>query len=171
MLDVDAAVYGPGGETHYSVQRQKSGSFQVMAPSAGFYKFCLSNKMSTITDKTVAFTLHTGDDLFKDIAKQGAWRCAARRRDRFRSSDPPPPHPPEHITPLETEITQLTDGIAKIEDEQQYMWARERQTQTTNASTNSRVLWFSVAETTVLIGLGVWQIITLRSFFERKRGV
>ena len=93
------------------------------------------------------FSLHKGDDLFRDIAKQ------------------------EHISPLETEITQLADGIAKIEDEQQYMWARERQTQTTNASTNSRVLWFSVAETTVLIGLVVWQIITLRSFFERKRGV
>ena len=76
MLDVDAAVYGPGGETHYSVQRQKSGTFQVMAPSAGFYKFCLSNKMSTITDKTVAFTLHTGDDLFRDIAKQGACHSA-----------------------------------------------------------------------------------------------
>ena len=54
LLDVDAAVFGPGGETHYSVQRQKSGSFAVMAPVGGFYKFCLSNKMSTITDKAVA---------------------------------------------------------------------------------------------------------------------
>ena len=88
------------------------------------------------------------------------------------SLTPPPNHThTEHITPLETEITQLTDGIAKIEDEQQYMWAREKQTQATNASTNARVLWFSVAETAVLLGLGVWQVVTLRAFFERKRGV
>jgi hypothetical protein len=59
--------------------------------------------------------------------------------------------------------------VAKIEDEQQYMWARERATADTSASTNSRVLWFSVAEMSVLIGLGVWQVVTLTSFFERKR--
>lgn len=92
-------------------------------------------------------SLHTGDELFQDIAKQ------------------------EHITPLETEITQLADGVAKIEDEQQYMWARERQTSETNASTNARVLWFSLAETVVLLTLGLWQIVTLRSFFEKQRKV
>ena len=85
-----------------------------------------------------------GDDLFQTIAKQ------------------------EHITPLETEITQLSDGISRIEDEQQYMWAREKHTSETNASTNSRVLWFSVGEAVVLLGLGVWWVVTLRSFFERK---
>ena len=51
------------------------------------------------------------------------------------------------------------------------MWARERQTSETNASTNTRVFWFSVGETVVLLALGVWQIVTLRSFFERRKGV
>lgn len=118
-----------------------------MSPIAGLYKVCLVNKETTPTEKLVALSLHTGDELFQDIAKQ------------------------EHITPLETEITQLTDGIAKIEDEQQYMWARERQTTETNASTNARVLWFSVAEATVLLALGAWQILTLRAFFEKSRRV
>ena len=85
-----------------------------------------------------------GDDLFQSIAKQ------------------------EHITPLETEITQLADGISRIEDEQQYMWAREKHTAETNASTNARVLWFSAGEAVVLLGLGIWQVLMLRSFFERK---
>lgn len=88
--------------------------------------------------------LRVGDDLFQTIAKQ------------------------EHITPLETEITQLSDGISRIEDEQQYMWAREKYTAETNASTNARVLWFSVGEAVVLLGLGAWWVVTLRSFFERK---
>ena len=116
-----------------------------MSPVAGLYKVCFVNKDTTFAEKVVALSLHAGDELFQDIAKQ------------------------EHITPLETEITQLTDGIAKIEDEQQYMWARERQTTETNASTNARVFWFSVAETTVILGLGVWQILTLRAFFQRTK--
>ncbi len=116
-----------------------------MSPATGLYKVCFINKETTFAEKVVALSLHSGDELFQDIAKQ------------------------EHVTPLETEITQLTDGIAKIEDEQQYMWARERQTTETNSSTNSRVFWFSVAETVVILGLGVWQILTLRSFFQRTK--
>ena len=48
------------------------------------------------------------------------------------------------------------------------MWAREKHTSETNASTNARVLWFSVGEAVVLLGLGLWQSMMLRSFFERK---
>ena len=32
----------------------------------------------------------------------------------------------EHISPLEAEITKLQDAIALVEDEQEYMWAREK---------------------------------------------
>lgn len=142
LMDVDVAVYGPQNEVHYSVQRQKTGTFSLLAPTTGPYRVCLSNRMSTMTDKTVAFSMHVGDELFRDVAKQ------------------------EHITPLETEITQLADAIAKVEDEQQYMWARERAARDTNESTNARVLWFSVLEAVIMIVLGVWQALYLRSRFH-----
>jgi hypothetical protein len=48
------------------------------------------------------------------------------------------------------------------------MWAREKYTSETNARTNSRVLWFSVGEAIVLLGLGIWWVFRMRSFFERK---
>ena len=86
------------------MQRQKQGHFTVVAPKTGFYKLCFSNRMSSLSDKTVAFTTHVGDDLYREIAKQ------------------------DHITPLENELTQLGDAIAAVEDEQRYMWSRERQT-------------------------------------------
>ena len=182
-FDVTVFLYvtGPTGETYFSSEKVRSTQFTVMAPTTGLYKVCLVNKdreeksvavragsrpgvehwlcgVSLCTPSSLLtpppplasppplaqLSLRVGDDLFQTIAKQ------------------------EHITPLETEITQLSDGISRIEDEQQYMWAREKHTAETNASTNSRVLWFSVGEAVVLIGLGVWWVITLRSFFERK---
>lgn len=111
----------------------------------GLYRVCLSNRMSTLAEKAVALSMHTGDALFRDVAKQ------------------------EHITPLETEIMMLADAITKVEDEQQYMWARERAARDTNESTNARVLWFSVIEAVVLVSIGLWNINSLRSFFERKQ--
>lgn len=68
-------VFGPHGEARYSVQRQKSGTFTVVAESSGLYRVCFSNRMSTLTEKLVAFSIHTGDQLYQDIAKQGESGC------------------------------------------------------------------------------------------------
>ena len=115
--DVDAAILGPAGEAHYHVTRQRQGHFTVMAPVTGLYRLCFSNRKSTMTGKTVAFSLRAGDDLYRDIAKQ------------------------EHISPLETEITKLQDAIALVEDEQEYMWARER---ASKESECARAVWWGV---------------------------
>lgn len=102
VLDVDVTISGPAGEAHYHVLRQRSGHFTVLAPNAGLYRLCFSSRMSTMVQKTVAFSWHKGDDLYRGIAKQ------------------------EHVTPLEEEVTRLQDALALVEDEQEYMWAREQ---------------------------------------------
>ena len=60
--------------------------------------------MTTTRIQTIAFSMHVGDNLFQDIARQ------------------------EHITPLEKEITELADAVATMADEQEYLYARERAT-------------------------------------------
>ncbi len=73
----------------------------------------------------------------------------------------------DEISPLENEILQLSDALDSVVDLQKFMWARERSARDTSESTNTRVLWFSVMELMVLVGISGWQIYTLRSFFER----
>jgi hypothetical protein len=68
-------IFGPQGEAHYSVQRQKQGAFTVVAQVSGAYRLCFSNRMSTLTEKTVAFSVHKGDKLYQDIAKQGVFQA------------------------------------------------------------------------------------------------
>ena len=48
-------------------------------------------------------------------------------------------------------------------------YATAAQPAAANESTNSRVLWFSVLEAVVLVGMGLWQVYQLRTFFEKKR--
>jgi hypothetical protein len=71
LVAILAQVFGPHGEARYSEQRQKQGSFTVIAEVPGDYRVCFSNRMSTMTDKVVGFSIHTGDKLYQDVAKQG----------------------------------------------------------------------------------------------------
>ena len=105
---------------------------------------CFSNRLSTSAEKTVAFRLHHGDQVFKSVAMK------------------------DEISPLENEILQLSDALDSVVDMQKFMWARERAARDTNESTNTRVLWFSIMELVVLLSVSLWQIYSLRSFFERS---
>uniref|UniRef100_A0A8B9PGJ5 Transmembrane p24 trafficking protein 4 n=1 Tax=Apteryx owenii TaxID=8824 RepID=A0A8B9PGJ5_APTOW len=46
---------------------------------------------------------------------------------------------------------------------------REERFRMTSESTNQRVLWWSIAQTIILILTGIWQMRHLKSFFEAKK--
>uniref|UniRef100_A0A8W8IHB5 GOLD domain-containing protein n=1 Tax=Magallana gigas TaxID=29159 RepID=A0A8W8IHB5_MAGGI len=46
---------------------------------------------------------------------------------------------------------------------------REERFRQTSESTNQRVLWWSIAQTAILLITGFWQMRHLKSFFEAKK--
>lgn len=46
---------------------------------------------------------------------------------------------------------------------------REERFRQTSESTGQRVLWWSLAQTVILVGMGVWQMHHLKRFFEAKK--
>lgn len=58
-----------------------------------------------------------------------------------------------------------------LRDHQEYMRAREEQHRNTVSSINSKVYWWTLAEAVILVGMAVWQILYIRTFFEVKRYV
>eukprot|EP00164_Ancoracysta_twista_P002866 GFYU01003818.1.p1 GENE.GFYU01003818.1~~GFYU01003818.1.p1 ORF type:complete len:206 (+),score=53.02 GFYU01003818.1:94-711(+) len=144
-LDVDTKVVGPDDKILYSGERESEGSFAFIAKKQGIYRFCFSNKMSTLTEKTVSFTLSIGEqNSANKVAKQ------------------------EDLTPLEKSILKLSDGLHMVQAEQKYMRMRERVHRNTTESTNARVLWWSFFEAVLLVAMSLWQIYYLRRFFEVK---
>jgi len=75
----------------------------------------------------------------------------------------------EKLSELQLRIRQLLDQVEQITKEQNYQRYREDRFRQTSESTNSRVLWWSVTQTAVLIAMGAWQMRHLKRFFEAKK--
>ena len=70
---------------------------------------------------------------------------------------------------IEVEVRKLNDKIRSIRAEQDYQRAREERFRDTSESTNSRVLWWSVIQTLVLLLAGGYQLFNLKGFFKSKK--
>eukprot|EP01114_Cavostelium_apophysatum_P020217 TRINITY_DN671_c0_g1_i1.p1 TRINITY_DN671_c0_g1~~TRINITY_DN671_c0_g1_i1.p1 ORF type:complete len:257 (+),score=53.79 TRINITY_DN671_c0_g1_i1:46-816(+) len=75
----------------------------------------------------------------------------------------------EHLSALEVEVRKLNDRIKDIRAEQNYQRNRESSFRDTSESTNSRVVWWSVIQTAILLAAGFWQISHLKHFFKTKK--
>jgi len=75
----------------------------------------------------------------------------------------------EKLTELQLRVRQLLDQVEQITKEQNYQRYREERFRQTSESTNSRVLWWSLGQTCILVAMGAWQMRHLKSFFEAKK--
>lgn len=75
----------------------------------------------------------------------------------------------DKLTELQLRVRQLLDQVQQIQKEQDYQRYREERFRQTSETTNSRVLWWSIAQTAVLVIAGMWQMRHLKGFFEAKK--
>lgn len=143
-LDIDSAVYGPDGQLVWSSDKELESRILFKAKLPGPHKFCFSNKMSTVTLKTVMFSVQVGD--VQSVTD--------------RSADP-----------VQGALTQISDGLTEIKNEQTYLRARERIQRDNVETTNTRVVLWSLLEIGLIVALAGGQLAYLMSRFEKRRNV
>lgn len=74
----------------------------------------------------------------------------------------------EKLKPVEAELRRLEEVVSEIVTEMDYLRAREQKLRDTNESTNDRVKWFGYLTMLMLVSLGAWQVVYLRSYFRSK---
>ncbi|BFZ54451.1 vesicle coat component [Savitreella phatthalungensis] len=74
----------------------------------------------------------------------------------------------EKLGPLEADLRRAEGLMGEVVAEMEYLRAREQRLRDTNESTNDRVKGFAFLSLIVLLGTGVWQVVYLRRFFQRK---
>lgn len=149
FLDIDVKLIGPDGKTVYSGDRESNGKYTFAAHMDGVYKYCFSNKMSTMTPKIVMFSMDIADK-----PKESKDMNADSQHNR-----------------LEDMIQELSTSLTAVKHEQEYMEVRERIHRSINENTNSRVVLWAFFEALVLVAMTTGQIYYLKRFFEVRRVV
>lgn len=75
----------------------------------------------------------------------------------------------EHVKDLAGKVKDLNSRLGDIRREQQFQREREGEFRSLSESTNSRAVWWSLAQLVTLVGTCIWQLGHLRRFFESKK--
>ncbi|KAK7199807.1 cop-coated vesicle membrane protein p24 precursor [Novymonas esmeraldas] len=148
-LDIDCKIVAPDNSVVWDVERETENRILFKSRNQGAYRFCFSNRMSTLTSKVVSFSVTLGDGSGADTA-----------RSKGSNSDS-----------LHRSIMRLQQGLREIEELQQVLRDRERDHRATTEVANTRVLVFCLLEIVFIAGMGVGSVVYLRRMFVTKRMV
>ena len=65
-------------------------------------------------------------------------------------------------------MSALVEAVAAVEDEQRYVWARERAARDLNEATNTSVARWSLLELATMVAVGLAQAWAMKNYFETK---
>ena len=75
----------------------------------------------------------------------------------------------EALKPMESKLQQLETTVLQISTEMRALQSKEAEMTALRDSTSSRIVWFSVSTTLLLLGLKAAEILYLRQYFKSRR--
>ncbi|KAG0271147.1 hypothetical protein BGZ95_001091 [Linnemannia exigua] len=152
-FDIDVDVRDPKQKQMLSLEKERQGDFVFTANEVGEYSFCFSNDMSTFAEKVVDF----------DITVEHEKRAAQLEAKEKGTG------PQAHADAMDESLFRLTGELARIDRMQKHFRTRENRNFSTVISTESRIFWFSLTESAMIVGMAMVQVYVVRTFFSGSR--
>ncbi|XP_006111696.2 transmembrane emp24 domain-containing protein 11-like [Pelodiscus sinensis] len=151
-LGMFVTITAPTKELLLSKLYGPQATFSFTSHSPGEYNICLqSNSTKLISFGGSRLRIHldirVGENFFDE--------AIAQAKDK--------------VNEVNFRLGHLIQQIDHISKEQNYHREREEYFRLTSEETNSNILWWALAQTLILILVGVWQIKSLRDFFIAKK--
>ncbi|PVZ99450.1 hypothetical protein BB558_004538 [Smittium angustum] len=145
-FDIDFSIRDPLKSLVINEQTQRQGNLVFTANEIGEYGFCFSNKMSTIVDKLVDFEITVEDE--------------ARDPDlKSRNSNPAG----------DFGASRIYGDLHNIDRFQLYFKARENRNYNTVLSTEQRIWWYALLESSCVVLVAVLQVFSIQALFTAKK--
>ncbi|CCH44451.1 putative membrane protein [Wickerhamomyces ciferrii] len=148
-FDIDYTIKAPDGKVIVNEEKQRQGDWVFNAEVPGEYEFCFSNGMSTFAEKVVDFEINLENDFKASLPKSGKQPIAVEGIDNT-------------IENLDNKINGLLKSL-------QYYKTRNNRNQSTVKSTESRILWFSIYEVALIVGMAILQVVVVQLSFKDSR--
>lgn len=146
--DVDVFIEDPKGQVIYKETKKQYDAFDHTTNLKGTYKFCFSNEFSTFTHKVVYFDFIKGeeDPFARDV---GAHITV--------------------LTQLETSCVTIHEALKTVIEYQTHHRLREAKGRARAERLNEKIQWWSLGEFCLILGIGLTQVLVLRSFFTDNK--
>ncbi|KAE9390330.1 hypothetical protein BT96DRAFT_1024625 [Gymnopus androsaceus JB14] len=147
-FDIDFDVKDPNEKVLLDGERERQGDYVLTANTVGEYSFCFENDMSTLTEKLIDFDIMVESEPRRDApAKAGQIS--------------------EHTSALEESIFRLNGMLMNIKRTQKHFHTRDNRGFSIVASTQNRLFWYAVFESLAVVGMAVFQVYVLQTFFTK----
>jgi len=147
-FDIDFEVKDPSQKILLDGSRERQGDYVFTANTVGEYEFCFENDMSTLTEKLVDFDIMVESEPRREIPVK-AGQIA------------------DQTSALEESIFKLNNMLMNMKRTQKYFHTRENRGFSTVQSTQTKIFWYAVLESLAIIGMAVFQVYILQTFFTR----
>uniref|UniRef100_A0A3B5BKD9 Transmembrane emp24 domain-containing protein 11-like n=1 Tax=Stegastes partitus TaxID=144197 RepID=A0A3B5BKD9_9TELE len=148
---VTATVKDPNYEVLLSKRYGKFGKFTFTAHASGLHYLCFQTN-------STRFAVFAGEKLLHLDVQMGE-----------HSVDPTAERAKSNMESLQNSLSHLAEQMVYIIRHQAYQRDKEEAFRQVSEDANSKVLWWAVVQTSVLLSVGFWQMKRLKDFFVAKK--
>ncbi|KAG0050132.1 hypothetical protein BGZ89_003964 [Linnemannia elongata] len=151
-FDIDVDVRDPNQKQMLSLEKERQGDYVFTANEIGEYSFCFSNDMSTFAEKVVDF----------EITIENEKRASQDEKEKGKG-------PQAQTDAMDESLFRLMGELGRVDRMQKHFRTRENRNFSTVISTESRIFWFSLVESMMIVGMAMVQVYVVRTFFSGSR--